>query len=339
MLSLKFIGDRCRSGCGSGSVEARNCGTNNETLEGYGMEEGTSAIEDCPIREDRILVVERCCIGGEIAAVEGYSNGVEIGEVEGCGIGVEIGEVEGCGIGVEIGAVEGCGLGVEIGAVEGYGNGVEIGEVEGCGIGVEIGAVEGCGLGEETGAVEECSLGGEIGAVEVCSDEDDGDEISNGNENDTEFLVMQATQRVPESDIGLELLLSDISEDQKVDLFMTTGCSCNNSCYTHFSRQYVKEMRLSCMGLTSVELDLIIIGQLIACTNTREHTATDNHNPAHDKKRSYTHFLHQGRPICKETFRFLHVVGAKRLKNIMKSLQMNGIAPRVHGNIKRMPPG
>ncbi len=338
MLSLKFIGDRCRSGCGSGSVEARNCGTNNETLEGYGMEEGTSAIEDCPIREDRILVVERCCIGGEIAAVEGYSNGVEIGEVEGCGIGVEIGEVEGCGIGVEIGAVEGCGLGVEIGAVEGYGNGVEIGEVEGCGIGVEIGAVEGCGLGEETGAVEECSLGGEIGAVEVCSDEDDGDEISNGNENDTEFLVMQATQRVPESDIGLELRLSDISEDQKVDLFMTTECSCNNSCYTHFSRQYVKEMRLSCMGLTSVELDLIIMGQLIACTNTREHTATDNHHPAHDRKRSYTHFLHQGRPICKETFHFLHVVGAKRLKNIMKSLQMNGIAPRVHGNINRMPP-
>ncbi len=29
MLSLKFIGDRCRTGCGSGSVEARNCGTNN----------------------------------------------------------------------------------------------------------------------------------------------------------------------------------------------------------------------------------------------------------------------------------------------------------------------
>ncbi len=59
------------------------------------------------------------------------------------------------------------------------------------------GAVDGCGLGGEIGAVEECSLGGEIGAVEVCSDEDDGDEISNGNENDTEFLVMQATQCVP----------------------------------------------------------------------------------------------------------------------------------------------
>ncbi len=132
MLSLKFIGDRCRSGCGSGSVEARNCGTNNETLEGYGMEEGISAIEGCAIRQDRILVVERCGIGGKIAAVEGYGNGVEIGEVEGCSIGVE------------------------------------------------IGAVEGCGLGGEIGSVEECCLGGEIGAVEVCSDEDDGDEISNG---------------------------------------------------------------------------------------------------------------------------------------------------------------
>ncbi len=144
------------------------------------------------------------------------------------------------------------------------------------------GAVEGCGLGEQIGAVEECSLGAEIGSVEVCSDVDDGDEIFNGNENDTEFLVMQATQCVPESDIGLELRLSDISEDQKVDLFMTTGCTCtkwkNKSCSIHFSRQYVKEKRLSCMDLTSVELDLTIMGQLIACTNTRERTALIQEN-------------------------------------------------------------
>ena len=37
-------------------------------------------------------------------------------------------------------------------------------------------------------------------------------------------------------------------------------------------------------------------------------------------------------------FRFLHTIGQKRLKNLAKSLKNNGLAPRIHGNTKRLPP-
>ena len=70
-------------------------------------------------------------------------------------------------------------------------------------------------------------------------------------------------------------------------------------------------MRLSCMELTHSELDLVIMGQLLACTNTAGCTTTDIHHTSHhNRKHQYIHFVYQGRPICVETFRFLHVVGA-----------------------------
>ena len=36
-------------------------------------------------------------------------------------------------------------------------------------------------------------------------------------------------------------------------------------------------------------------------------------------------------------FRFLHTIGEKRLKNLVKSFKANGLAPCVHGNTKRLP--
>ncbi len=206
-------------------------------------------------------------------------------------------------------------------------------------MGEENRAVERCGIRDRNRAVEGCGIGS---GDEIADCVVDDSENSNGDENDTDFLVLQATARIPESEVSLELRLRDISEDQKVEQFMTTGCSCTkwkgNSCSFQFTSEHVKDMRLSCMELTHSELDLIIMGQVLACTNTGEHTVTDVHHIAHhDRKHQYTNFLHQGHQICIEIFRFLHVVGAKRLKNIVKSIKMNGIAPRIHGNIKRMP--
>ena len=123
---------------------------------------------------------------------------------------------------------------------------------------------------------------------------------------------------------------------------MSTGCSCTRwkgkSCSLQFTKDYVKDVQLSCMELTTTELDLVITGQLLACTNTSQRTITDVHQPVHYCcKQNHTNFLHRGSPICTGTFRFLHAVGAKRMKNFLKSLKTNGIAPSVHGNTRRVP--
>ncbi len=330
--------ERQSSECSSDTVQAW---TNYGTIEEQGSEEGISAVEGCGIREGN-RAVEGCEIGEENRAVEGCGIGGGNRAAERCGTREENCVVEGCGIG-EKHAVEGCSIGggnravEENHAVERYGIEEENRAIED--MGEENRAVERCGIRDRNRAVEGCGIGS---GDEIADCVVDDSENSNGDENDTDFLVLQATARIPESEVSLELRLRDISEDQKVEQFMTTGCSCTkwkgNSCSFQFTSEHVKDMRLSCMELTHSELDLIIMGQVLACTNTGEHTVTDVHHIAHhDRKHQYTNFLHQGHQICIETFRFLHVVGAKRLKNIVKSIKMNGIAPRIHGNIKRMP--
>ena len=48
-------------------------------------------------------------------------------------------------------------------------------------------------------------------------------------------------------------------------------------------------------------------------------------------------YSHAGKGVCVKTFRFLHTVGEKRLKNLYKSFKENGLTPRVHGNTHRRP--
>ena len=149
----------------------------------------------------------------------------------------------------------------------------------------------------------------------MCDSADGGDstlnseENVNGEVNDNEFLVTQATHLTSGYDATLELRLRDISEDQKVEQFMSVGCSCtkwnSKSCSLQFTNEYVKDIRLSCMELTISELDLIIMGQVVACTNTSTSPVKIPHHHKHD----YTHFLHRSSPICSGMFRFLHAVG------------------------------
>ena len=135
--------------------------------------------------------------------------------------------------------------------------------------------------------------------------------------HDTEFLVAEAIQCFPSgSEVSLDLQLRDINEDRTVEEFMTVGCSCRKwsgkSCSLQFTQEHVKDTRLSCMELTRSELDLFIMGQLIACTNTSSIVTTDSRHQAQHRKRDHTNFLHQGRPICSAMFRFLHAIGTKK---------------------------
>ena len=42
-------------------------------------------------------------------------------------------------------------------------------------------------------------------------------------------------------------------------------------------------------------------------------------------------YLHQRKPVCAQMFCFLHGIGKKRFKNLVKSVKTNGLASHTHG--------
>ena len=118
---------------------------------------------------------------------------------------------------------------------------------------------------------------------------------------------------------------------------MSSGCGCSRRCSSEFSTEHVTTVRASCAELSNSELDMAILGQLMASVNTSLAVSTAARHKEDERKKAYSSFSHQGRPICTRMFRFLHGVGSKRLKNLTRSLKENGLTPRVHGNSKRKP--
>ena len=73
---------------------------------------------------------------------------------------------------------------------------------------------------------------------------------------------------------------------------------------------------------------MTLLGQLAAFTNSS----------ALSRQRSYSIFWHGGRRVCRKTFLFLHTISDKRLQNLQRSMKENELAPRRHGNLRRLPP-
>ena len=203
------------------------------------------------------------------------------------------------------------------------------------GVSAGVGGWVSVGGGRSAGAGDGVSAG--VGGGDS---ESDGD----GDVRDTEFLVAEAMRRLPPAmEVSLELRPCDIDEDRVVEEFMRRGCSCTKwggkACSQQFTTEHVKATRLSMKELTTSQLDLVLMGQLMATTNTCDTTITDKkHHQSHQRKRDYTtgHW-HQGKQICVEVFKFLHGIGEKRLRNVSRAMQTGGIAPRVHGNTRRLP--
>ena len=96
----------------------------------------------------------------------------------------------------------------------------------------------------------------------------------------------------------------------------------------------VASVRATCAELSHSELDMAVMGQLMATSPTVSVVARHKEDE-HDKV--YTALSHQGKPVYLRMFQFLHGIGKKRLRNLMTNLKENRLTPRVHGNAKRRP--
>ena len=97
---------------------------------------------------------------------------------------------------------------------------------------------------------------------------------------------------------------------EALDTFLAVGCGCNRAggqpCSTLFDKAHYEQIRLSCEDLSRSELDLVLLGQIMAgVTDTPQ---TRRHG-SHQRKLSSMAFFHHGHRICGKTFRMLHEVG------------------------------
>ena len=111
---------------------------------------------------------------------------------------------------------------------------------------------------------------------------------------------------------------------------MTSGCGCTKArgmqCCEQFSPEYVTSARETYAELTRSELDMAILGQLAAATNTSSLSTGmlstgRTHHAETERERWYISYFHQGKPVCQKMFRFLHGIGEKTLEKSCCKLQ------------------
>lgn len=139
-------------------------------------------------------------------------------------------------------------------------------------------------------------------------------------------------------EVNVELELRDVDEHEEEDLqnFQKTTCGCSKKkgspCSGFFSIAELKERRMLMAELESSHLDCVILGQIGAHRFSGK--LAGHHGKGAQRCHGYTTFFYQGRKVCLKTFLFLHNIGKKRFRNLIKHFRM---APRVHGNTKRLP--
>ena len=139
------------------------------------------------------------------------------------------------------------------------------------------------------------------------SDEEDG--------LTTEEQVHEALGNLSSAnDIRVELRPCDTTEEGLLATFTSVGCGCSKKCSSQFSLSYIRDMRAQCYELSHNELDLVLLGQLVASTNTSEMVVVDSGHLGKERKKAYRTFHHAGKIVCGKTLRFLHTIGSKRLK-------------------------
>ena len=125
----------------------------------------------------------------------------------------------------------------------------------------------------------------------------------------------------------------DDTEEQLIQQFVQDGCKCDlglnkSPCCTSITVEHIWSVRHQMLELTHDELDLVVMGQVMAGCFSGE---TSTHH-GQQRGKSYTMFHHNGMRVCKQTFLFLHTMGYWRFKAIKASYLVNGLVARVHGN-------
>ena len=92
----------------------------------------------------------------------------------------------------------------------------------------------------------------------------------------------------------------DVRERQMIEEYLMEGCGCLRRCSSHIDESFLSKMRSNCAKLTHNQLDLLVMGQLLAVVNYSAATTSMRHEPHHRIKKS-TQFLFGGDKVKKRS--------------------------------------
>ena len=133
----------------------------------------------------------------------------------------------------------------------------------------------------------------------------------------------------------------DLEEMRGVKEFSSATCKCTKRkggpCSSNFSVEELSDHRMQMVELEHDALDMIILCQINAHHFSEELQGHGSKATTGERKKDYTFFYFHSHPICLATFLFLHGIGKKRYRNLIKHYKLNGVSARMHGNSKRKP--
>ena len=108
-------------------------------------------------------------------------------------------------------------------------------------------------------------------------------------------------------------LINQEDPDPDLTRFSEKGCGCKRAkgkpCSTLFSRAHYEDYRQQCLALTRDELDLVLLGQIMALLLNDTETGPRSSKKPSPRQRSAMLFHHGGWRICGKTFQKLHGIG------------------------------
>ena len=126
----------------------------------------------------------------------------------------------------------------------------------------------------------------------------------------------------------------NFTEYEKAINFLKNGCNC--SCSNKISKEKFAEMREAFQALSKSEQDIFLMAQLKAMYGGSISTSRCLKKKTRSNKRTFYHWDHNIL-LCQETYLNMLGIGRTYFENIRNHLINNGLLPRIHGNIKRMP--
>ncbi|XP_062571245.1 uncharacterized protein LOC134233284 [Saccostrea cucullata] len=165
-------------------------------------------------------------------------------------------------------------------------------------------------------------------------DSSDGEEYSSDSESDDmnkndihDRCQLYACQTNTTESKPEDVSMSDL--EQIVREKVNDGCHCQMKCISNLSFEEIFG-HISCMKeLSNEERDMYLMGKL-KCSGTGDDSGKQI-------KRQRYHYNFDDREICKDAFLFIHAIGEKYLKNLVRHMKTNGIRPRIHGNTGKTP--
>lgn len=113
---------------------------------------------------------------------------------------------------------------------------------------------------------------------------------------------------------------------------LAAGCECQGVCFKGLQAESVYRHRLNIAELTKQEHDMYLMGVTMAVLSNRSET-----NRHKERIRQRAVYVFQGKRVCLDAFVYLENVTQYHLKRIRRHVMVNGVTPRVHGNVRKKP--